>query len=120
MGVLAGTTVMLVGSNIFMTLAWYGHLRWFHHRPLVLAVFAAWGIALFEYMLQVPANRLGSTRLSLPQLKLLQEAITLTVFVPLAMALFRVRWRWDFLWAGLCLVGAVYFAFRGGLGGAAT
>ncbi len=116
MGVLAGTTLLLVGSNVFMTLAWYGHLRYLDHRAWYVAVVVAWGIALFEYVLQVPANRLGFTRLSLPQLKILQEAITLTVFVPIAIVLFQVRWRWDFLWAGLCLMGAVYFAFRGGLG----
>ena len=116
MNVLAGTTLMLVGSNVFMTLAWYGHLRYLDHRAWYIAVVVAWGIAFFEYMLQVPANRLGFTRLSLPQLKILQEAVTLTVFVPIAMALFNIRWRWDFLWAGVCLMGAVYFAFRGGLG----
>jgi uncharacterized protein len=116
LNVLAGITLMLVGSNVFMTLAWYGHLRYLDHRAWYIAVVVAWGIAFFEYMLQVPANRLGLTRLSLPQLKILQEAVTLTVFVPIAMALFNIRSRWDFLWAGVCLIGAVYFAFRGGLG----
>ena len=110
------TTVLLIGSNIFMTLAWYGHLRWLDNRAWFLAVIVAWGIAFFEYTLQVPANRVGFTKLSLPQLKVLQEAITLVVFVPIAMRLFDVRFRWDFVWAALCLVGAVYFAFRGGLG----
>jgi len=80
----------------------------------MLAVFAAWGIAFFEYMLQVPANRIGHTKLSLPQLKILQEAISLTVFVPIIAWLFSVRFRWDFLWAALCIVGAVFFAFRAG------
>jgi uncharacterized protein (DUF486 family) len=117
-GVLAGTTALLVGSNVFMTLAWYGHLKWFDHRALALAIFAAWGIALFEYMLQVPANRLGYTKLSLPQLKILQEVISLTVFVPIVAVMFGVRFQWDFVWAALCLLGAVFFAFRGGLGSA--
>ena len=112
----AVTTLLLIGSNIFMTLAWYGHLRWLDHRPWYLAVFAAWGIALFEYTLQVPANRIGFTKLTLPQLKLLQEAISLTVFVPVAASLFQLRWRWDFAWASLCIMGAVFFAFRGGIG----
>jgi uncharacterized protein (DUF486 family) len=110
------TTLLLIGSNIFMTLAWYGHLRFLEHRPWYIAVVAAWSIALFEYSLQVPANRIGFTKLSLQQLKLLQEAITLIVFVPVAASLFHLRWRWDFAWAGLCLIGAVFFAFRGGLG----
>jgi len=113
------TVTLLVGSNVFMTLAWYGHLKWFDHRMWFIAVLAAWGIAFFEYTLQVPANRLGFTKLSLPQLRILQEAISLTVFVPVAALLFDVRFRWDFVWAGLCLVGAVFFAFRGGLGDAA-
>jgi len=116
-GVLAGTSLLLVGSNVFMTLAWYGHLRWFEGRPWLVAVLAAWGIALFEYTLQVPANRLGYTKLSLPQLKVLQEVISLAVFVPVIAVLFGVRFRWDFVWAALCLVGAVFFAFRGGLAG---
>ena len=116
MRVLVVTTVLLIGSNIFMTLAWYGHLKWFDDKVWIVAVFAAWGIALFEYMLQVPANRVGFTKLSLPQLKVLQEVITLVVFVPIAMRLFDVKFRTDFVWAGFCLVGAVYFAFRGGLG----
>jgi uncharacterized protein (DUF486 family) len=110
------TTLLLIGSNIFMTFAWYGHLRFLEHRPWYIAVVAAWSIALFEYSLQVPANRIGFTKLSLQQLKLLQEAITLIVFVPVAASLFHLRWRWDFAWAGLCLIGAVFFAFRGGLG----
>jgi uncharacterized protein (DUF486 family) len=117
--VLGGTALMLVGSNIFMTLAWYGHLRYLDNRAWYIAVVVAWGIALFEYMLQVPANRLGFTKLSLPQLKILQEAISLVVFVPIAMALFKIHWRWDFLWAAVCLMGAVFFAFRGGLGAGA-
>ena len=117
MRVLVVTTLLLIGSNIFMTIAWYGHLRWFDHRPWFLAVVAAWGIAFFEYTLQVPANRIGYTKLSLPQLKVLQEVITLVVFFPVTMRLLHnVKFRTDFVWAGLCLVGAVFFAFRGGLG----
>jgi len=108
------TSLLLVGSNTFMTLAWYGHLKWLDHRAWYIAVFAAWGIAFFEYMLQVPANRIGFTKMSLPQLKVLQEAISLTVFVPIIARLFAVRFRWDFLWAALCLLGAVFFAFRSG------
>ena len=111
-GVLAGTTALLVGSNVFMTLAWYGHLKWLDHRALWLAILVAWGIALFEYTLQVPANRLGYTKMSLPQLKILQEVISLAVFVPVVAIIFGVRFRWDFVWAGLCLLGAVYFIFR--------
>jgi uncharacterized protein (DUF486 family) len=109
-----GTTLLLVGSNIFMTLAWYGHLRWLNNRVWYLAVVAAWGIALFEYSLQVPANRLGHTVMSLPQLKLLQEVVSLAVFLPVTSRLFTIRFRWDFVWAALCLLGAVFFAFRGG------
>jgi uncharacterized protein (DUF486 family) len=101
-----------------MTLAWYGHLRFLDHRAVYVAVVAAWGVALFEYALQVPANRLGFTRLSLPQLRVLQEVVSLLVFVPVATRLFEVRFRWDFVWAGACLVGAVFFAFRGGFDGA--
>jgi uncharacterized protein (DUF486 family) len=108
------TTTLLIGSNVFMTLAWYGHLRWLDQRAWYLAVVVAWTIALFEYSLQVPANRIGFGTLSLPQLKILQEVVSLTVFVPVAATLFDIRFRWDFVWAGLCLLGAVYFAFRGG------
>ncbi len=117
MRTLAITTVLLIGSNVFMTLAWYGHLRFLENRPLAIAILAAWGIALFEYSLQVPATRIGFTRLSVPQLRILQEVVSLTVFVPVAMRLFEIRFRWDFLWAALCLVGAVFFVFRGGFDG---
>jgi uncharacterized protein len=111
------TTLLLIGSNVFMTLAWYGHLRWLDHRAWYVAVVAAWGIAFFEYTLQVPANRIGYTKLSLPQLKVLQEVVTLVVFLPVTMRLFHdLRFRWDFVWAAMCLIGAVFFAFRGGLG----
>lgn len=115
MRVILFTTLLLVGSNVFMTLAWYGHLRFLENRVWYVAVAVAWGIALFEYSLQVPANRLGITMLSLPQLRVLQEVISLAVFVPVTSSLFDVRFRWDFVWAGLCLLGAVFFAFRGGL-----
>jgi uncharacterized protein (DUF486 family) len=109
----ATTAGLLVCSNIFMTFAWYAHLRNLRARPLLVAVAASWGIAFFEYLLQVPANRLGSDVLSLSQLKIMQEAITLIVFVPFALLYMRQPIKLDFLWAGLCLVGAVYFMFRG-------
>src|SRR5262245_35365251 len=108
------TTLLLLGSNVFMTFAWYAHLRNLRAKPLIVAIAISWGIAFFEYMLQVPANRLGYGTLSLAQLKVLQEAITLTVFVPFAILYMRQPIKTDFLWAGLCLVGAVYFVFRAG------
>jgi len=107
------TTVLLLGSNVFMTFAWYAHLRNLRAKPLIVAIAVSWGIAFFEYLLQVPANRMGYGTLSLAQLKVLQEAITLTVFVPFAILYMRQPIKTDFLWAGLCLVGAVYFVFRG-------
>ena len=107
------TVVLLACSNVFMTFAWYGHLRNMSHRAWYVAALASWGIALFEYLLQVPANRIGFTSLSLPQLKLLQEVITLAVFAPFAVLYMRQPLRLDHLWAALCLVGAVYFTFRG-------
>ena len=113
MPVLLRTTLLLIASNVFMTFAWYAHLRNLSGRPWYIAAMASWGIALFEYLLQVPANRIGYTQLSLSQLKILQEVITLSVFVPFAVVYMRQQLRWDFLWAGLCLVGAVYFMFRG-------
>ena len=106
------TVLLLTASNVFMTLAWYGHLRSLGHRPWIVAALASWGIALFEYLLQVPANRIGFTEMTLPQLKVLQEAITLLVFVPFAVFYMRQKVHLDFAWAGLCLLGAVYFAFR--------
>ena len=113
------TTIgLLTLSNVFMTFAWYAHLKELSHKPWFIAAFVSWGIALFEYLLQVPANRIGHTVLSVGQLKLLQEVITLTVFVPFAVFYLREPLKLDYLWAGLCLVGAVYFAFRGaGVGG---
>jgi hypothetical protein len=106
------TAILLVGSNVFMTFAWYAHLRNLRAKPLIVAIAASWGIALFEYVLQVPGNRIGYGALSLPQLKVLQEVITLIVFVPFAVLYMRQPVKLDFLWAGFCLVGAVYFVFR--------
>jgi uncharacterized protein (DUF486 family) len=104
---------LLVLSNVFMTFAWYAHLRNLSGRPWYIAALVSWGIALFEYLLQVPANRIGYTALSLGQLKIMQEAITLVVFVPFAFFYMKQPLRLDFLWAALCLFGAVYFVFRG-------
>ena len=106
------TTLLLVASNVFMTFAWYAHLKNLSHRPWYIAAFLSWGIALFEYLLQVPANRIGYTELSLPQLKILQEVITLSVFVPFAVFYMQKPLKLDYLWAGLCILGAVYFIFR--------
>ncbi len=107
------TVLMLCLSNVFMTFAWYGHLRNLSHRGWVVAALISWGIALFEYLLQVPANRIGHQVLSVGQLKLLQEVITLSVFVPFSLFYLRERLSLDYLWAGLCLLGAVFFLFRG-------
>ena len=108
------TTFLLVCSNVFMTFAWYAHLRNLSGRPWYVAAIVSWGIALFEYLLQVPANRIGYTQVSLGQLKVLQEVITLGVFVPFAVFYMRQPLKWDYVWAGLCIVGAVYFMFRSG------
>jgi uncharacterized protein (DUF486 family) len=106
-------TILLLGcSNVFMTFAWYAHLRNLADRPWWIAALVSWGIALFEYLLQVPANRIGYTVMSLGQLKILQEVVTLAVFVPFAVLYMRQAFRLDFLWAALCLLGAVYFIFR--------
>jgi uncharacterized protein (DUF486 family) len=99
-------------SNVFMTIAWYGHLRHLGDRPWFVAAVISWAIALAEYLFQVPANRIGFTAMSLSQLKILQEAITLTVFVPFAMFYMGTPFKMDYVWAGLCLMGAVYFIFR--------
>jgi uncharacterized protein (DUF486 family) len=107
------TTGLLVLSNVFMTFAWYAHLKNLSHRAWYVAALASWGIALFEYLLQVPANRIGYTTLSLPQLKILQEVITLLVFVPFAVFYMRIPLRLDYVWACFCMLGAVYFMFRG-------
>jgi uncharacterized protein (DUF486 family) len=106
------TILLLTMSNVFMTFAWYAHLKNLNDKPWFIAAFLSWGIALFEYMLQVPANRIGFTVLSLAQLKVLQEVITLLVFVPFAIYYMQQPLKLDFLWAALCLIGAVYFMFR--------
>jgi len=104
--------VLLVCSNVFMTFAWYAHLKDMSAKPWYIAALLSWGIALFEYLLQVPANRIGFTVYNLAQLKIMQEVITLTVFIPFAVFYMNQPFKWDFLWAGLCLLGAVYFMFR--------
>jgi uncharacterized protein (DUF486 family) len=106
------TTLLLAASNVFMTFAWYAHLKNLNDRKWYIAAIASWGIALFEYLLQVPANRIGYSQLSLAQLKITQEVITLSVFVPFAMFYMHEPLKLDYLWAGLCLLGAVYFIFR--------
>ena len=111
--VLLRTSALLALSNVFMTFAWYAHLKNLSDRPWYVAALVSWGIALFEYLLQVPANRFGYGTLTLGQLKIIQEAITLAVFVPFAVLYMRQPMRLDFLWAALCLCGAVYFVFRG-------
>lgn len=107
------TTLMLVCSNVFMTFAWYGHLKHFNHRPWIVAAVISWGIALFEYLIQVPANRIGHQAMNLGQLKILQEVITLGVFVPFSVLYMKEGLKQDYLWAALCLLGAVFFMFRG-------
>ncbi len=106
------TLLLLSCSNVFMTFAWYGHLRNMSHRPWIVAALVSWGIALFEYLLQVPANRIGHEVMSVGQLKILQEVITLTIFVPFAVLYMKEKLTLDYLWAGLCLLGAVFFIFR--------
>ena len=107
------TALLLIASNVFMTFAWYGHLRYHEQRIWIVAALASWGIALFEYLLMVPANRIGyAGGMSLAQLKITQEVITLAVFVPFALYFMKQPLKLDFLWAALCLVGAVYFVFR--------
>ena len=106
------TALMLAVSNLFMTFAWYGHLKNLATSPWYVAALVSWGIALFEYLVQVPANRIGYTQLSLGQLKIMQEVITLTIFVPFAVMYMNQPLKLDYLWAGLCLMGAVYFIFR--------
>jgi uncharacterized protein len=106
------TVLLLALSNVFMTFAWYGHLKELGGRPWYVAALLSWGLALFEYMLQVPANRIGYTRLTLPQLKIMQEVITLAVFAPFAVYFMRQPLKLDYLWAAFCMLGAVYFIFR--------
>jgi len=110
--------LLLVMSNVFMTFAWYAHLKNLSGSPWYVAALVSWGIALFEYLLQVPANRIGYTVMTLPQLKILQEVITLTVFVPFLLFYMRQPLKLDYLWAALCMLGAVYFIFRDGTGAA--
>ena len=113
-----GLTILLLGlSNIFMTFAWYAHLKELNQRPWIVAALVSWGIAFFEYMLQVPGNRIGYTVLSVGQLKLMQEVITLVVFVPFAVYYLKEPLKLDYLWAALCILGAVYFVFRSRLAG---
>ena len=112
MSVLVKTTLLLAASNVFMTFAWYAHLKNLNDRKWYIPAITSWGIALFEYLLQVPANRIGYSQLSLAQLKITQEVITLSVFVPFAVFYMREPIKLDYLWAGLCLSGAVYFIFR--------
>ena len=103
---------LLICSNVFMTFAWYAHLKELNNKPWVIAAFVSWGIALLEYLFQVPANRIGFTVLSVGQLKIMQEVITLSVFVPFSIMYLKEPLKLDYLWAGLCLLGAVYFMFR--------
>lgn len=110
--VIVRTALLLVASNLFMTIAWYGHLKSMNTKPWYIAALVSWGIALFEYLLQVPANRIGYTALTLPQLKVMQEVITLLVFAPFAILVMGQSFKLDHLWAACCLVGAVYFTFR--------
>jgi len=109
---LASTAGLLILSNVFMTFAWYAHLKELSSKPWWIAALISWGVALFEYLLQVPANRIGFTAFSLPQLKIMQEVITLAVFVPFSIFYMNQPIKLDFLWAGLCMMGAVYFIFR--------
>jgi uncharacterized protein (DUF486 family) len=115
MPIILRTVLLLSASNVFMTFAWYAHLRNLSAKPWYVAALVSWGIALFEYLLQVPANRIGYTMMTLPQLKILQEVITLAVFVPFVLVYMRQPLKLDYLWASLCIMGAVYFMFRGGL-----
>ncbi len=109
------TAIMLACSNIFMTFAWYAHLKNWSQRPWIVAALISWGIALFEYLIQVPANRIGHQVMNLGQLKILQEVITLSVFVPFSVFYMKEGLKQDYLWAALCILGAVFFVFRGTL-----
>lgn len=112
MSLIAQSILLLLCSNVFMTFAWYAHLKELNNKPWLIAALVSWGIALFEYLLQVPANRIGYSILSLGELKVLQEVITLSLFVPFAVFYMKEPLKLDYLWAGLCLVGAVFFMFR--------
>ena len=106
------SSLLLLCSNVFMTFAWYAHLKEMGHKPWIIAALISWGIALFEYLIQVPANRIGHTSLSVGQLKIMQEVIALTVFVPFSVLYLKEQIKLDYLWAGLCILGAVFFVFR--------
>jgi len=112
MPIIVQTTLLLIASNVFMTWAWYGHLKYVARWPWWAAVLLSWGIALFEYLLQVPANRIGYTAYSVDKLKIVQEVISLSVFLPFSMFVLHTPFKWDYVWAGVCLIGAVYFIFR--------
>jgi uncharacterized protein (DUF486 family) len=112
MPVLFRTLILLTISNVFMTFAWYGHLKNLNNRKWYLAALVSWGVALFEYLFQVPANRIGFTQLNLGQLKIIQEVVTLSVFVPFAVLYMHQPFKLNYVWAGMCLIGAVYFIFR--------
>ncbi len=111
------TVLLLACSNVFMTFAWYGHLRALNHKPWIIAALLSWGVALFEYLLQVPANRIGHEVMSVGQLKIIQEVITLAIFLPFSVFFMREKLTLDYAWAGLCLLGAVFFIFRSKLMG---
>jgi uncharacterized protein len=111
------TIALLCCSNVFMTFAWYGHLKNLNHKPWIIAALISWGIALFEYLLQVPANRIGHSVMSVGQLKIIQEIITLLIFVPFSFFFLKEKITMDYLWAGICLLGAVFFLFRSRLFG---
>ncbi len=113
MPVAAQTVLLLIASNVFMTIAWYAHLKELSAKPWYVAALASWGVALFEYLLQVPANRIGHSQMSVPQLKIMQELITLSVFAPFSLFYLREPLKLDYLWASLCMCGAAYFMFRG-------
>ena len=106
------SSLLLLCSNVFMTFAWYAHLKEMGHKPWIIAALISWGIALFEYLIQVPANRIGHTSLSVGQLKIMQEVIALTVFVPFSVLYLKEQIKLDYLWAGLCILGAVFFVYR--------
>lgn len=112
MNAIAISAGLLVCSNVFMTFAWYAHLKELNNKPWLLAALVSWGIALFEYLLQVPANRIGYTALNVGQLKIMQEVIALTVFVPFSVFYLKEPLKLDYLWAGMCILGAVFFIFR--------
>ena len=120
MPVLFQTLLLLTLSNVFMTFAWYGHLGSLKEKPWYIAVVVSWGIAFFEYLLQVPANRIGHTQYGMGELKILQEVLSLSVFVPIAILCFKQEFKWDYVWASVCIIGAVFFVFRDRIGADAT